>query len=476
MPASLIDSKTLISLTSTGKGTFTHQIKKVSVPSEDKVFYAKEMKSATIARLEVLAQEFFRLIIATQPETWIAYDAFSGTFFVLSEEVKGYKQLPNDLQNQFTQGMYPGLGQIMISSVFLQEIDLKNGNIGLNQRNHVVKIDGDWCFADIRDASFRKYKKNITPELLSHLPFPKDYYAFNWLDICNQGIAHQTSRIVEPHLAHSPHFRNEINEALLKIILLTDRYLHCFVEAYIPGGVEADVFIDYLKKRREELKLAALQDASFGSYLISDEAKNTFMHHIIHIKGFVANACYPIIKSDEHEVLDTEMMLLFSSLVSSRNNNKIKVQALTSSNKLEQRLALLKNINFDGHVAIFTRKQKEMDAKALYNPNYINAAKKISVFCQVLMDAKKTFLHSNKILEEAKTDFNRDCALALTEVRPSLEHHREWEGIIRKFILDLFSLLTGGLINNTLGLFARTDSVKKLDDLDYELGNALSNK
>ena len=72
------------------------------------------MESGSVASLEVLAQEFFRLIAPSQPETRIACHPNLNTFFVLSEEIIGYKPLPTNSPKKFTQGSYPGLGQIMI--------------------------------------------------------------------------------------------------------------------------------------------------------------------------------------------------------------------------------------------------------------------------------------------------------------------------------------------------------------------------
>lgn len=317
MPASLIDIRSLNIIPGGGKGAFSHVVKKGTLPGSTNVYFSKEMKEPRVARLEILAQEFFRLIIPSQPETRIASNPHLNTYYILSEEVSGYKNLPLNSHNQFINGLYPNLGRVMLLSVFLQEIDLKNGNICLNADNHVVKIDGDWCFAAIRDSSFAHYKKDISPDLLKTLPFTVGYAAFNWLDIWKEGIAYSSSKVVNEHLANAPHFRNEINEAILKILLLPNQYLERFVDAYIPVGVEADVFINYLKERYQELKKVSLHNESFRAYLSSDAAKALVAPYAKYLKDFKANGNYSIVNSDQHESLTTNVSQMYEHLLSS---------------------------------------------------------------------------------------------------------------------------------------------------------------
>ena len=52
-----------------------------------------------------------------------------------------------------------------------------------------------------------------------------------------------------------------------------------------------------------------------------------------------------------------------------------------------------------------------------------------------------------------------------------MEKHREWKGAIKRFVIEVLSFLTLGLINDKLSKFSRTDSVKKIDEFDSDLTN-----
>ena len=537
MPAVLIDIKDFTIIPGTGLGIFVHKIQKGILAGDTRIFYQKEMESNRVACMEVLAQEFFRLIIPVQPETRIAYNPSLNTYFILSEEISGYKPLPPNSPSKFTDGEFPGLGQVMLTSVFLQEIDLKNGNICLNKENQVIKIDGDWCFAGIRSPAFKDYNKSITPELLASLPFPYyGYSAFNWLDISHKGIARITSRMVDEDLASAPHVRREINEAMLKILLLPDDYLVSFVDAYIPHSSKADIFVNYLKERREELKLAALQDESFNLYLKSSLAIDTVEQHLCYMKEFVVNGTRSIITESKHNKLDNEVLLNFEklraeatldidhstafdhlnainlnlNLINSRQallvyrdlllkqiDNCIESLTNSADNKhfdqhqktvrqeeqkkkriknqaaaVEKRFNELEQMGFDAHIDIFIKKQQEMVIKSLVQTEYIEASNKALTFYKALQATKSIFLSSDKSLAQARVDLKNGCLLAVKEARDVLDKHREWKGKIKKFLLDVLSFLTIGL-SRQLGLFGKSDSGVKLDNFDQVLSKAI---
>lgn len=531
MSALTIDIKNFSVIAGRGRGTFLHKVQKGRLLGDSRIFYKKEMENLSLACLEGLAQEFFRLIVPDQPETKIAWNPQLNIYYILSEEVLGYKNLPTDSAQNFTQGNYFGLGQVLLLSVFLQEIDLKNGNICLNQNNQVIKIDGDWCFAAIRHAKFKEYKKNITPNLLLTLPFPFGYSAFHWLDIYNKGVASLNSAIVDDDLANKPHFRQEINEAILKILVLTDDYISRFVDAYVSVGIKADVFISYLKNRRQELKLTALQDQSFKAYLVSPLAKELLKKHLVHMKNFLANGHYSIIEKKDHFSFENEATSIYEHLCASltpsshqlvifeqlnaididfsskttkndiihhrdellkkikifieslsdrADNNqsdrnkfiklaqekKLLIQKLSS--QLAERAEILQQLSFERYLMIFNKKQQEMLLKSPNNANYSLAEKKTKLFCLALKQAENNFLSLDQPLDEAKRTLKKECLEAIKEVRPILDRHREWKGVIKKFIIDILSFLSLGLTQQ-LGLFAKTDSAVKLDNLEQSL-------
>jgi hypothetical protein len=314
MAAPLIDSTTFIPNGGGGQGLYSHKISQGTLTDSEKLWFRKEMESPADARSEALAQEFFRLLIPRQPETFLAWDETLGTYYILSEAVPGFRFLPENQKERFTRGDFPGLGQIVIGSIFLFEIDLKNGNLVLNENNEVVKIDGDWSFAGIKcPEKFGNKPNKITPELIASLPYPLGFYTFNWFGMVEKGVAKLTSKFVNPaDLSKAPHFREEMNQAMLKILLLPDSYITQFVDAFIPAG--ADRYTEFMRKHRDQLKASALQNASFRAYLLSDNALTDAVEHLEHIQKFTVQGNTRIVSEVDAEKLKSEYKTLWDAL------------------------------------------------------------------------------------------------------------------------------------------------------------------
>jgi hypothetical protein len=319
MTAPVINISTLANISGIGKGEFKHKVTKGNLPESSQIWFSKEMENPQTAYLEVLAQEFFRLIIPGQPETRIARNEALNTYYILSAEVPGFKNLPKYKQTMFSRGPYKGLGRIMMVCVFVHEIDLKNGNIGLNFQNEVIKIDGDWCFVSIRDPKKCSLEQSkISENLIKNLPYIPDFYAFNWLDIKEEGVSQASSNFVNHSLSYSPIFRGEINQAMLRILLLPDSYIKKFVDAYIPVGSNADRFINFLINRRSELQIAALQNESFVNYIASGEAAEEAVKHLAHMKAFTANGSHTVISEAEFQTIEKDFSARQQQLLASR--------------------------------------------------------------------------------------------------------------------------------------------------------------
>lgn len=298
-----IDMNEFSELTTDGVNSdarFSHKVVKGTLnespdePSRDRstVWYCKLVDDALGARREALAQEFFRLIIPHQPETRVGKSS-SDEYFVLSQQVEGYHNLPEFQETNFENGTYTGLGQAMLCAMFLQEIDLKNGNVGLNDKGQVIKIDGDWCFASLGNYA-GSYP--ITASVIEQLPNPETFAVYNWLDITYQGLLYPDSCIVNTQtLKNSGQYRAEINQAMHKICLLPDRYIELFATAYLSDESEKDDIIDLIKSRRDCLRSSALENESFRTYLTTPEAQQDKADLIKQMQGFVANGNQPIV-------------------------------------------------------------------------------------------------------------------------------------------------------------------------------------
>lgn len=300
---------------------YSHKVSIGNLNDSEKTWYCKKMKNFTEAVFEIVGQEFFRLIIPHQPETKLLHDPKKNLYYILSEEVKGYKQIP-DNPKHFTNGVYTGLGQVLVCAAFLQEIDLKNGNIGLDNQGRIIKIDGDWCFAQGRlgnDAE-QNIQYNFTTETIDSFPYPKDFYAFNWLDIVKSGVKQQESLMIEPELSTSPSFRREINQALLKIMLTPDKFIENYINAIVPKGGQR--LINFIKNKKIELRISAQNNTSFQEYLTTSQAETDANDLITHINSFITNN-EKVIPSNEHSMISTEVITQLDSIRAEVKNKPI---------------------------------------------------------------------------------------------------------------------------------------------------------
>ncbi len=294
----------------------SHAMSKGTLMHSNKIWFCKAASNALRARYEVLAQEFYRLIISGQPETRIAKQLQNNEYFILSEEVSGIQQLPLNKQARFTNGVYTGLGEILIVSIFLHEIDLNLGNVVINSNNKVIKIDGDWSMASlVRPDLLDNKPAQITPRLLESLPYlpPSDYVAHNWLDICSGGNVVEKSAIFHDDLLIAPHYIAEINQAILGILLLPRHFIQQFINMYMLEDTGS--LLDIVLMRQAELKESAMQTASFIAYITSPEARTTARHQFDHMKQFSANDLYPIIHPTDHGMLQQSFDALRSELM-----------------------------------------------------------------------------------------------------------------------------------------------------------------
>jgi len=306
----------------------SHKIKRVMLADSPRSWVCKEIADPALARLELLAQEFFRLIISHQPETRLARDPVLNTYYILSEEVEGYKPLPYDEPSNFLNGTNTGLGQAMLVSMFLEEIDLKNGNIGLDAQNQVIKIDGDRCFACRRD----KYKDNdfkLTHFSIGFLPYASGFYAYNWLDLVQEGTSMPDSRIVCPSLSRSEQFRAEVNQAIFKICCLPEHFIECFVDSYIIAGGQE--FIDLLKSRRNNLLQGALENKSFLEYLNTNKCHDDLQAITQQMKDFSVRQQEVVYSQSNHKRLESDIKQLQEILHMPPEKLKVKPQQLNKA-------------------------------------------------------------------------------------------------------------------------------------------------
>ncbi len=245
-------------------------------------WFSKESHNLLQSFAEYLSQNFFKLLLPDQPYTLLALDFLHHKTFILSQEITQLIPLPENQSQLFSDGTYQGLGQILLISLFIEEVDLKNGNILLSNTNKVIKIDGDYTFSSLQ-TKYGEELFSIHASTLSTLPKPLDFYCYHWLDFKIAEKAQSQSNIVGTQLHLSKHFQNELNQAILRICLLPQSFFLCFIQEHITemgqfiskqmAMMYRQSFMAFFSCRYLKLKKAALEYEPFKLYIFSENAQ-----------------------------------------------------------------------------------------------------------------------------------------------------------------------------------------------------------
>ncbi len=244
-------------------------------------WFQKLVSGSDIAGREVVAQEFYRLLMPYQPKTRIATDA-NGNVFVVS---KGLVDA-TCMQDLTIQGIRVGLlnnwivnfGKVCAVNQYLEEVDAKYGNMYVdNNTGNLLKIDGDWCFASLRDKRYED-QTDVTQLTIAMLPLTPTYQACNWMDLYQEGtlnnqyLTQADNVTLSQDLGAAPAFRQEVNEGLLHILLIDADLRSTFIRSYIHDPREIDLLRDTLSQRYAQTYNAAIFDPSFQAYMQSPAA------------------------------------------------------------------------------------------------------------------------------------------------------------------------------------------------------------
>lgn len=279
------------------KGLHNHETYKGSIAGSEVKWYAKRVRSHTAATQEQLANELFRLIKPdNQPRTLIAKDQQNDktNFYVLSEHLSSSSFHFMPLRQKHLDPDIKGLGEIFITSIWLNEVDLKHANLIKDTRsNQIGKIDGGACFYSLQFQCSGKNDKTLnehvsfepTLECINKLPHPQGYSTYNWLHYVEENKDYSPYQTGDGlNETRSQTLVQDINRALLRIILTPKAFLRAMVEAYLDANEKE--FLDFLAERRTQLKAVALSSASFQNYLHSDDAQKTATEYVKHMSNF----------------------------------------------------------------------------------------------------------------------------------------------------------------------------------------------
>lgn len=252
------------------------------------IWYAKLAESKEKAVCECVAQEILRLLRGKcQQKTRLMKK--DGNYYILSKGIPNFQNLHDNQPNfselytsQTSSSKQIGLGELSVFSFLLGEGDLRLMNMSLNN-GQISKIDGDFCFTSA--------PTQLTASDIDNLPAcPSAFYPSHvWLDtyfLNAEGVPirpHPDSR--QRQLSKTPSFREEVNGALLQTILFTDNLIDKFCATYAEEPLRIPL-ASTIKRAKNNLKIAALANKSFRSFVLSEQAQTHLEEHIERFSEF----------------------------------------------------------------------------------------------------------------------------------------------------------------------------------------------
>ena len=261
-------------------------------------WFQKTMLNYKSAIFEVIAQELFRLYIPGHPKTRVKSDN-DNNYYVMSKEILNFKSLESHsledtqlLKENISKGVYKNLGKIQIMSLWLNEIDFRKPNLGTDNQQRLIKIDGGWCFARMKRYSDAAMSAPFNMSDIQSLPFVTTYKAYNWLDIIYQYQSYYqktnaSERMIHENLHNETYYLNEIYVTALNILLTPCHLLRHFINHYTDDNYLQAMIYNELMQRKQMLLEAMVGNNEFKNYLEASEAALQVEEFIKSIDSFM---------------------------------------------------------------------------------------------------------------------------------------------------------------------------------------------
>jgi hypothetical protein len=256
-------------------------------------YILKPFKSGDKPQYEVVCQEILRLLIPSQPAYNIVCDDQGELKGVLSKFIQGTQLLDGSGSEELKVGECNNLGKIQAGCLFVGDVDLRLANL-IKEDGNLYKFDGDWAFADLRDP--KQFKNNIVAGHFFKLPFTHDaentFNPYNWVGHKYKGTLNPDHTL--PYLTEikkDKHFQTEVNQTILRVILLSDEIIKLIVDKHVTRFSEdkkhstkiqkhsiesinikdektKKILTDYLIKKRNVFLSIALKNENFIDYFL----------------------------------------------------------------------------------------------------------------------------------------------------------------------------------------------------------------
>lgn len=312
-----------VKLESEAEAKFSHDmyIGKRDKVSAKNTYYIKEMASKrgdVVAQREVFAKEVMRLFIPYYPKAkliskqnggFVATRAVPGAVNMLDLFRADAKMQPRDravkgVRTNLLSGNYKGLGRMVVMAAFLCEKDLKFGNIVLDGNNRLISIDHDQSLQ--QTGQTHEPVDPISEATIKQLPYAyTDGKVSNWLDEVLEGKPNdKQGNMLAAGLVNNQHFRNEVNEQILKLLICPDYIMSEMVDLHYSDIMESIDVASFLEKRREMILEAALKNESFQAFVQTDRASDIAAKFLEDIQAFKPAGGAEVLKLSEAECQD----------------------------------------------------------------------------------------------------------------------------------------------------------------------------
>ena len=409
-------------------GHFTHglykAIKKKQNPQPSQWFVKFVGDKRIEALAEVLTQEIMRLILPQQPKTRRMINITREQkidYYILSKEIPEFdgKFFSSSSNNEFVlDGSVSGLAATQVLALWLNEVDFKAGNVGINQHGQVIKIDGGLSFITLNPNFKYLHDKDyrITSNDLEALPNLTHYPACNWLHHIQWNPAKYIEKkeptALDKRINQNVAFKNEVYQTILRIISLPDELIRFFTHNYIANTADVTRFSNFMIERKQQLEDAANKISGFKKYRLSNQGQNEIFIFLNNLRNFKT--------MEKMDLLETF-----------RCRYGINAEALTIENEIKYRLNVLSSelANFLECLSL------EIGTD---NPDRNIAScssKEISFHINYLKNSTNDYLISSS--DSEKHDFFYDLAIVLKKLETYIENFAVNEPIVLNLIKSI---------------------------------------
>ena len=383
---------------------------------EKSIWYTKSLgENRFEAILETITQELYRLVYPPQPKTRRAISTETGTneYYVLSKEIPKFKGffLSTENYTKILNNSITGLAatQVLVLALWLNEIDFKSGNVGIDKDGHIIKIDGSLIKLNCKFKYLHEGKNlNITQVDLEALPNLQTYQACNWLHYIHwdlqKAVIKEDPTLLDKAINQSPNFKQELYQTILRIISLPDELIQFFTKNYITNSCDITRVSKFIITRKEQLKKAAEQIQAFDEYRQSAQAREDMLDFLKYLKTFKTMGKFFLISKFEDKYKINFKATLFGNAIKEYSQIvKFVINFDDLTKKLSQKILLF---SLQEKFKLYIKSLNKIINEYLIFPTILTKEALYETLKQIKIDFEKENLLENSIISDFLSTIN----------------------------------------------------------------------